>query len=177
MSLPLVLPSRVRILAWGLSTDWSEGRQIALWILYTLINFCKLLLHVGQSRLSDVSTVRKKIRKKNWTILFDLTHYDCFLKKILKNFFQSQWQCTQWKVYLSSNFNRCPGRFCEGMGPTLRKDESCQTVQLYNVHACKTAVWEYHYCKVYSSTQGAGELCIHSLKELFLGINLLFMKF
>ena len=110
--------------------EWSEGRQITLWILYTLINFCKLL-HVGQSRLSDVSTVRKKIRKKNWTILFDLTHYDCFLKKILKNFFQSQWQCTQWKVYLSSNFNRCPGRFCEGMGPTLRKDESCQTVQLY----------------------------------------------
>ena len=36
--------------------------------------------------------------------------------------------CTELTVYiqLSSNFDSCPKRLCEGIGQTLRKDDSCE---------------------------------------------------
>ena len=50
----------------------------------------------------------------------------------LRIFFKSQWQCTQWTVYLSYNFNNCSERLCEGIGQTLRKDDSCDsTLAIY----------------------------------------------
>ena len=56
-------------------------------------------------------------------------------KRCLNKNLNSMTACTQWTVYLSSNFNfnSCSERLCEGIGKTLRKDDCCDMCTLYIV--------------------------------------------
>ena len=112
-------------------------------------------VHGRHMKHMDHSIQKYFINKLNYFFFvkdFDLKNYFFFFQKqgLARNqeLFKSQWQFTQWTAYISSNFNSCSERLCEGIGQTSRKDDStlaiCVQLFIYGLQYAKvTFVTEY----------------------------------